>query len=44
MTSRDRNRGVSTKGYYKRAKIFGYLMVAVAVAYIIYYLISVFTE
>lgn len=44
MTSKDRNKGVSTKGYFKRAKAFGYLMVAVAIAYLIYYLISEFAQ
>lgn len=42
MTSKERNKGVSTKGYYKRAKAFAYLMVGVAIAYFIYYLITVF--
>lgn len=44
MASKERNKGVSTKGYFKRAKIFGYMMVAVAIAYLIYYLISVFAQ
>ncbi|HOO10216.1 MAG TPA: hypothetical protein PKW06_09775 [Cyclobacteriaceae bacterium] len=43
MTSRDR-KGVSTRGYYRRAKIFGYLMLAVAIAYLVYYLVSVFGQ
>lgn len=44
MASKERNKGVSTKGYFKRAKAFGYLMLAVAIAYLIYYLITFFTQ
>jgi len=44
MSSKERNKGVSTKGYFKRAKAFGYLMLAVAVAYLIYYLVTVFVQ
>lgn len=44
MASKDRNKGVSTKGYFKRAKAFGYLMAAVAIAYLIYYLFTVFAQ
>jgi len=44
MSSKERNKGVSTKGYFKRAKAFGYLMLAVAIAYLIYYLITIFTQ
>ncbi|MEQ8424898.1 MAG: hypothetical protein RIA63_09305 [Cyclobacteriaceae bacterium] len=36
--SKENKRGVSTKGYYNRAKAFGYLMLVVAIAYLVYYL------
>lgn len=39
MAARERSKGVmSTKGYFKRARTFGYLMVALAIGYLLYYL------
>ena len=39
MAARERSKGVmSTKGYFKRARAFGYLMVVAAIGYLLYYL------
>ncbi|HCM77197.1 MAG TPA: hypothetical protein DIS90_12490 [Cytophagales bacterium] len=43
MAAAERNKGVSTRGYFKRAKAFGYLMLIVAIGYLIYYLITEFS-
>lgn len=44
MAARERSKGVmSTKGYFKRARAFGYLMLLVAVGYLLYYLYTLFT-
>ncbi|HNP95122.1 MAG TPA: hypothetical protein PKJ63_05820 [Cyclobacteriaceae bacterium] len=43
MSTSDRHKdALSTKGYFRRAKIFGYLMLIVALGYLIYYLYEIF--
>ncbi|HRW98842.1 MAG TPA: hypothetical protein P5280_05095 [Cyclobacteriaceae bacterium] len=43
MSASDRHKdALSTKGYFRRAKIFGYLMLIVALRYLIYYLYEIF--
>ena len=39
--SKEQNKGVmSSAGYFKRAKVFGYMMLIVAIGYLVYYLIE----
>lgn len=39
MAEADRHKdAMSTKGYFRRAKIFGYMMLVVGVGYLLYYL------
>jgi len=43
MAAHDRRRNISVKGYYKRARAFGVMMLLVALGYLIYYLFTQFS-
>jgi hypothetical protein len=39
-----KSKGINIKGYYQRARVFGYLLIAALICYAIYYVYQLFID